>query len=1097
MYNLKYRLIKFLADFNYKLFLLFFFFTLTIPTYSDYNEQLPFNKLKVAIPKNFYLLYEYHDDRAYGFGPELLSELIKGYDISVEYIVKDTWAEVINAVTTGEADLIPSVIYLESRKKYFDYTLPVMSIDISLVFKSDLHVKSVNDLNGKRLGVVSGQELERLLPDTLSFHSVSYSVPHNMLSDLLTENIDMGIFTREVFEKISYNMGLSDKFRYMNIATREIAIAVNKNKPEILNFMGGRLVSYHNSGELKKLYDKWFGKPSSSFFFSSSLFFILAIALTLIIVVIIIPWHRYTVKKVESRLDHTEKALFKNQEINRLLGFLVNSSNDAIISMDLNGIITSWNKGAKMLYGYRSIEMEGKKLDIIIPEELREEYNEMLKDAIKQENSIKIETERVNKDGKKHNVSLSLTPIRDKRAKVIGISDISFDITDLKNAIIEEKKTLLFMESVVDNLDAHIAILDKTGRIISVNESWKKFGKANDLRCSNNCIGMNYLKNCNYDVAFGIRKVISGNYSKFYYEYDCHAPDEKRWYAMRVTSFSIVDERFTVISHEDITKRKLAEENLVKAHEKLEIKVKDRTKELERINILLKEEVENSKKILEELEVAKKSAEEASQAKSQFLANMSHEIRTPMNAILGFASLLKAKEEDKKQKQYLDTIISGGKNLMRLIDDILDLSKIEAGKLELEVVSVDLHQIAKEMENIFSYRVREKQISFRTYIDNKIPKKIISDETRLRQIFLNLIGNAVKFTEEGYVSFSMNVKEVYNNTAVDIEIVVEDTGIGIAKEQQNIIFEEFMQQDGQSNRKYQGTGLGLTITKRLVEMLGGKLTVESKLGKGSRFIINLSRQIVSIDDDDFDDKDDINIEDYVFENQTILVVDDVAVNRDYIKEILAPTTLEVLEADNGYNCLDILETTKPDLIIMDIKMPGISGYETTRRIRRLKGFDKVPVITISASAVSSTDSDKDNSLFDEFLLKPIRPNKFIKVLTKYLKHEIRERKGTTYELSLALPDSFSDISDKLIYLLETDILDLWKKAKDTKLMDDIENFASEIVKIGDKYEIKNLTDYGNIIINNLEIFELDIVEEELLRYPEILDRLKRIAKEGV
>jgi PAS domain S-box-containing protein len=252
------------------------------------------------------------------------------------------------------------------------------------------------------------------------------------------------------------------------------------------------------------------------------------------------------------------------------------------------------------------------------------------------------------------------------------------------------------------------------------------------------------------------------------------------------------------------------------------------------------QDIRERRKYINDLKRAKERAELADKAKSEFLANISHEIRTPLNGILGFADLLGSNIQDPKNRHYLENIRSSGQNLLQLINDILDLSKIESGRIELQHDVVDMHNLLREIESIFSLQLLQKKITFRAEVDPDMPRKLILDEIRIRQILLNLIGNAIKFTGQGYVRVKVRPDKCDSSkNRTNLIISVEDTGIGIEKSQQRIIFESFRQQSGQSNRKYGGTGLGLTITKRLTQKMGGSISVVSAPGKGSTFTVRI------------------------------------------------------------------------------------------------------------------------------------------------------------------------------------------------------------------------------------------------------------------
>ncbi len=288
-----------------------------------------------------------------------------------------------------------------------------------------------------------------------------------------------------------------------------------------------------------------------------------------------------------------------------------------------------------------------------------------------------------------------------------------------------------------------------------------------------------------------------------------------------------------------------------------------------------------------ELQSAKAEAETANQTISEFLANMSHEIRTPMNAILGFTEILGGLVENPQQKEYLSSIQSSGKSLLSLINDILDLSKVEAGKLELDYTAVDTRVVFQEMEQIFSQKIAQKGFEFILDIDPDLPPLIL-DETRLRQILFNLVGNAVKFTDDGYIKLSVRTEvPERDHKTMDLLFEVADTGIGIPEDQQDKIFGAFEQKKGQSHAKYGGTGLGLAITKRLIEMMNGDVYVTGDLGKGSTFHVTLRGLTIASETDLASrDRPAIDVDAVTFARASILVVDDIEVNRNLVRGYL-------------------------------------------------------------------------------------------------------------------------------------------------------------------------------------------------------------------
>ncbi len=399
----------------------------------------------------------------------------------------------------------------------------------------------------------------------------------------------------------------------------------------------------------------------------------------------------------------------------------------------------------------------------------------------------------------------------------------------------------------------------------------------------------------------------------------------------------------------------------------------------------LKATADELQKAKEVAESAKESAEYANLAKSEFLANMSHEIRTPLNAIVGFSELLESSITDKKHKRYLEAIKTSGKNLFTLINDILDLSKIEAGKIELQYTPTNPRMILNEIQEIYKLNIDRKNLQFVIDIDEHLPSTLLLDETRYRQVLLNLVGNAVKFTDNGYIKLSVNqtYKTDFQNI-IDLIISVEDTGIGIPEKEQKNIFAAFQQQASQSFSQFDGTGLGLSISKRLVEMMNGRISVKSKVGQGSTFEIVLKDTRVSEEEILFIEKKSFNIENTAFEDGKVLVVEDVESNRNMIKDLLLRVNLKVMTAENGQEALLIAEEFQPDVILMDIRMPVMNGIEATKQLKKNSKTENIPVIALSASVLASDIPTLTEIGFEEYLPKPVVLKKLISTLSQYL-----------------------------------------------------------------------------------------------------------------
>jgi len=629
---------------------------------------------------------------------------------------------------------------------------------------------------------------------------------------------------------------------------------------------------------------------------------------------------------------------------------IVQSSQDAIMSATLDGRFTSWNPGAERLFGYTAEEMIGRPIALLLPSDRGDEASSLFAHLKKDVQIENFETQRRRKDGSLVDVSITLSPICDESDAVIGASAIARNITDRKRAQELVRASEERYRSLVENINLGILLIDGQCRITMINAAAAKLvGRRIDECLGQHCFQIFRRRSTPCEDCPGTQAMAQCCPR----ECEVNLDDVEGGRTVYARAFPVFDADGTpqgfVEVVEDVTARKRAEQ---------------------------------------ELRDAKTAAEAANQAKSEFLANMSHEIRTPMTAILGFSDILLESTRDGDTAEACLIIKRNGEHLLHLINDILDLSKIEAGKAEFDLQPCAPRQIVADVVRTMQVRADAKGLTLSVVCDADVPQEIRTAAVRLRQILVNLIGNAIKFTEVGGVQVALR-NEPRSDGRRRLRYDVIDTGIGIAEEQLALLFKPFSQVDSSARRRFGGTGLGLAISRRLAQALGGDITVTSTVGRGSTFSVVLETGEPAGDACPLPAETPCAAapRSPLPRDCRVLLAEDGPDNQRLIGFFLRQAGALVTVVENGRQAVEaIAPPDRPlqayDVILMDMQMPVLDGYEATRELRR-RGY-RGPILALTAHAMLE---DRQRCLAagcDDYMSKPLDRAALVRLVAKHV-----------------------------------------------------------------------------------------------------------------
>ncbi len=525
---------------------------------------------------------------------------------------------------------------------------------------------------------------------------------------------------------------------------------------------------------------------------------------------------------------------------------------------------------------------------------------------------------------------------------------------------------------------------------------------------------------------------------------------------------------------------------------------------LRKANIRLTKNAEELHDLNLDLQTSKNQVEAALEFKSQFIANMSHEIRTPLNIIIGFNAMIRKNVTDPKLITFIDAIEVSSNNLLQLLTDILDLSKMEAGKMQLAPENIDLRNMLEDIRKLFVIRAEEKGIDFSIAVQNSVPKGLMLDEVRLRQVLVNLIGNAIKFTDSGFVRLNVYDDTSKKNAVIssssvsDLIFEIEDSGTGISKKDQTEIFESFKQVKTHSQKRLGGTGLGLPISKRLTEMMGGKILVSSEIEKGSKFSVHFKNipiiQLATPEKRSTGNLTDLT--DIIFEKGSLLIADDEDLNRSLIKACFENTKVTVFEAKNGIEAVEMAQVHKPNLVLMDLLMPDMDGFEAATILKNDEDTATLPIFAFTASHLFDDNYVLNKELFSGFISKPVLVTELYEEVARIIPHTRKSSPANLIYDETSLENTF--INDKISMTpetyktLELVFLQNWSDIYQTNSMNRILEFFNKLDAFANEKNLSALKNYSEEIIASGKSFDIDKVMILLKKFPEIIQLLKSI-----
>ncbi|MGM0530811.1 MAG: transporter substrate-binding domain-containing protein [Bacteroidota bacterium] len=950
--------------------------------------------------------YEFLDENGQptGYNVELMRAIADEVGLNIE-IQLGPWAEIRQELDNGNIDAIQGILYSPKRDKTFDMSPAHTTINYVITARKNAKLpENLSDLEGQPVLVQKGDLMhDHALKQGLEDELVPVETQEKALRLLNKGKYDFALTSRVltnyfIKENGWENLTMSNK----PIHSAEYCIGVKEGNTALLSKLSDGLAAIKGTGKYHEIHSQWlsvYEEPQFGLrdFLEYTLYILVPLVLALIGSLI---WSRNLNKRVSNRTKELQAENAKRKKAQEALKEsketaekYLNIAAEIILSLDPEGNISLLNDSGHRLLEYEKGELIGKNwFTTCLPEDSQKSVRQIFNKLIQgnTEGVKLIEGPVITKSGERKTILWHNSYLLDKNQRITGLLTSGEDITERKETQRKLKESENFISALLNNINVGVVACNAYGILTYFNKKTQEFHGLPQMSIPPEewadyyDLFMPDGKTRMEAEDVPLYKALRGEY---FNEIEMVIkPANGKAISILASGQPLKDAQGSitgaVVAMYDITERKRAEEQMIELNQKLNQQNEEITaqnEEYETLNEELNEKNQELYNINEELEKAKEKAQESDQLKSAFLANMSHEIRTPMNGIMGFADLLKKpKLSDEKKDYYTELIQKSGERMLNIIGNLLDIAKIEAEQTEIQMKEISVNELLDDLFAMFEPEANKKGLSM-TYHKglSKSEDQLVTDSTKLYQLLTNLINNAIKYTNSGQIKFG------YTREDTALRFYISDTGIGISPEMQQKIFERFRRAELETTSEYDGAGLGLSISKAYVEMLGGELWLNSSPGEGSTFYFTLPYR-TSHQYDNTPEQAGQNTTRKFPKNITMLVAEDDESNFILIKEMMQDKNITFIRTKDGKETLEKIRNNPDiDLVLMDIKMPLMDGYEATREIKKLR--PGLPVIAQTAFASQKDREKAINAGCEGYLAKPIQVNDLMDYIENLVK----------------------------------------------------------------------------------------------------------------